>query len=148
MESMASSEFLQNNESQNCINRCHMRLSGPFSPNPGSKQVCLEQAAQAHLQVNAESLQGQRYHNLFINPIPVFYHSDSKHKTLHNSWEYSTSIYFLTQTLKIYNWFEVTLIIKKSTSYSLLCSSQMLKWKIWFEFLFSLRWIWVANEIL
>lgn len=79
-----------------------MVLSGPFSPNPGSKEVCLEEAAQVHLQENAESLQGQRYYNLSINPIPVSDHSHGKHKTLHNS-EYSTLIYFLTQTFKIYD---------------------------------------------
>lgn len=110
-------------ELQNCSNWSYVGLSGPFSPKPGSKQVCLEQAAQA--QVNVESLQGQRYHNLSINPIPVFDHSHGKQKNLNNWSEYSTLIYFLTQNFKIYDWFKIVLIAKKLTCYSLLCASKL-----------------------
>lgn len=71
-------------ESQNHSNWSHTRLSGLSGPNPGAKHLCLEQAAQAHVQENAEPLQGQRYHNLSINPTPVFGNPHGKQKNLNN----------------------------------------------------------------
>jgi len=53
-------------------------LCGSSSPTPLPKQADLDQAAQDHVQVGLEYLQGKRIHSLPGQPVPVLCHPQSE----------------------------------------------------------------------
>lgn len=70
-ENRASSELLQNNK-WNQNNQGQKRPPESPPPTPCSKQIWLKHAAQDHVQMRHEHLQGQRHRNLSVHLTPVF----------------------------------------------------------------------------